>query len=449
MKKREIDILNGSLGRKILQYALPLAFTGILQQFFNAADIAVVGQFVGKDAMAAVGCNSPVVSLLLSLFVGIGLGINVVVAKYTGQKNPTGIHRAVHTSVVLALICGFGVLLLGEIIASPLLRLLSVPDEIFNMSVQYLRIYLLSLPFAMLYNFLAAVFQSQGDTKTPLICLAISGVANIVLNVFFVCGLGLSVVGVSLATVISNVIGATFLFVLLRRSRAYIRIRPSALCVHSKILREVLRIGLPAGIQGMVFALSNLCIQSAINSLGSVVIAASAAAFNIEIFAYFILNSFGQACTTFVGQNYGAKNHARCRKTIKIAFVQNMIFTVVLSSIILLFGVPLLNLFNGDPLVAEYGMIRLKYILLFEFVNVFIEIYSGALRGYGHSMEPALLALIGICGIRVGWVYTIFQDLPSFKTLMIAYPISWSVTAVAICIAYYVLRKKIENKSRV
>lgn len=441
-----MDMLQGSLMDKILKFALPLAATGILQQLFNAADVAVVGQFAGKNAMAAVGSNSPVIGLLVNAFVGIALGANVVISRFTGQRNDEGVRKAVHTSVVFAVISGLALMILGEGIAPFLLRLLSVPDDVFPLSLLYLRVYLLGLPVIFLYNFESAIFRSQGDTGTPLICLVISGVINVALNLFFVRVLGMTVDGVATATVISNLISSAMLFYLLCHRSDSIRLQISDLGIDRQILAAMVRIGLPAGLQGMVFSVSNLCIQSAINRLGPDVMAASSAAFNIEIFAYYVINSFGQACTTFVGQNYGAGNIERCRKAAKVSLILDFAITVVISLLLILFGKPLLGLFNRDPVVASIGMIRLRYIVSAEVVNVVMEITSGAMRGYGYSLVPAVITFAGVCGIRITWVYTVFQTSQNFHTLMMVYPISWVVTAIALCIAYITFMRRFRGE---
>lgn len=442
LKKRELDMLHGTIGRKTLIFALPLAVTGILQQLFNAADIAVIGQFCGKKAMAAVGSNSPVVGLMVTCFIGISLGANVVISRYTGRGDKKSITRGVHTSIIMALIFGICVTVIGELAAAPLLHLLSVPDEIMDMALTYLRIYMLGMPVIFLYNFESAIFRSQGDTRTPLICLTVSGLVNVALNLFFVLVVGMNVGGVATATVIANAVSSGMLFYFLSRSSGLIRISRANFHLDRKIVAEVLKIGLPAGIQGMVFSLSNLCVQYAINSLGSDVIAASAAAFNIEILAFYVLNSFGQASTTFVGQNFGAENFERCRRIIRICLLQDMIFTAAISGLILLFGQPLLSIFNGDPTVISVGFVRLKYILPAEVINVVMEIISGSMRGYGRSLTPAIVTLVGVCGTRITWVWTVFPKAPTFEHLIAVYPVSWAVTAAALCAAYFLFKKR-------
>ena len=438
-----MDMIHGSLGDKIIRFALPVAATGILQQLFNAADIAVIGRFVGKEAMAAVGSNNSLIGLMVTMFGGIAMGANVVIARSTGQANREGIRNAVHTSILIAFVGGMIMTIIGELIARPLLHWMGVPEEIFGEALRYIRIYFAGLPVIFLYNFESAIFRSQGDTRTPLICLTISGVLNVVMNVFFVVVLHMTVDGVALATVLANLISSGLLLVMLMRSQSAIRVQWSGFSYQPRVIGTILRIGAPAGLQGMVFSLSNLCIQSAINSLGADVIAASAAAFNVEIFAYFVLNSFGQACTTFVGQNRGAGDLERCRKATRICMGQDMIFTAVISALILLSGHALLRIFNTDPEVVRLGYTRILILISAELVNVVIEILSGAMRGHGQSLIPAIVSLAGICGVRILWVYTVFPFSRTFTTIMAAYPISWTITAVVLVVAYFVMMRKI------
>ena len=318
-------MLSGPIWSKIPRFALPVAATAILEQLFNASDIAVVGNFTGEAktaAVAAVGANSPIIGLIVNLFIGIALGANVVIAHAIGQGDRESVRKAVHTSVLVALLGGVAVAILGELAAAPLLGLLNVPEDVFPLALLYLRIYLLGMPVILLYNFEAAIFRSVGETRTPLLALTASGVLNVALNLFFVAVLHMTVNGVAIATVISNGISALLLYRRLRQSTQDIRLEPRHLRIDRASLGRILRIGLPAGIQSAVFAISNIVIQSAINSLGTVVMAASSAAFNIEVITYDILNSFSQACTTFVGQNYGAGNVKRCRRTLALCLME-------------------------------------------------------------------------------------------------------------------------------
>ena len=438
---KKIDMTHGSLWDKILLIALPLAASGILQQLFNAADVAVVGQFVGKEAMAAVGANAPVVNILITMFTGISLGANVVISRYTGRKDKENAENAAHTAILVAVISGFFILVLGQCIARITLEMMSVPSDCLDMAVLYLRVYLCGMPVIFLYNFEAAIFQSQGDTKTPLMCLIISGIVNVILNLFFVIVIGMTVNGVALATVISNGISSLLLFIFLLKGKTPLTIEKQRFHIHSDLLKEMLQIGLPAGLQGMVFSISNILIQSAVNSLGTDVVAGSSAAGNLEIIGYFVVNSFSQACTTIIGQNFGANQPERCHKTLMISLVESWIVGGTVSFLIIIFGKQLLRLFNSDPNVIAFGYQRIFWILSFEVINGTIDIISGAMRGYGESLTPALIALVCICGVRIVYIFTYFASHRSFTTLMLAYPISWIITVIVISSAYLIMRK--------
>lgn len=429
-----MDMVNGSLGDKIIKYAIPLAITGILQQLFNAADLAVVGHFSGKEAMAAVGSNAPVIGLLVNLFVGISLGSNVIIAKSIGQRDNENISKAVHTSVVVALLGGVFLAVLGEFLAPEIVKMLDVPKEVYPLAVKYLRIYLAGMPVILLYNFEAAIFRSCGNTQTPLAALVISGILNVALNLFFVVGLGMDVDGVATATVLSNLISSIILFAALMKTELAIRISLRKLRIHGEVLVQILKIGIPAGIQGMIFSFANLIIQSAVNSLGTTIMAASSAAFNLEVFSYYIMNSFSQACTTFVGQNYGAGKGDRCRKVLKLCLLQSFVSTAVSSILILLFSTPLLAIFNTDPDVIAAGRIRLGYIFFAYIFSFAQESLSGYLRGFGVSFIPAACAVIGICGVRLTWIFTVFRQLRSFTTVMQVYPLSLGITAAVVLV---------------
>ena len=435
-----MDMISGSLGDKIIKYAIPLAATGILQQLFNAADLAVVGQFSGKAAMAAVGGNAPVIGLLVNLFVGISLGSNVIIARSIGHKDTTTISKAVHTSVIVALLGGLLLTALGELLAPDVVNLLDVPEEVHPLAVKYLRIYLAGMPVILLYNFESAIFRSCGNTRTPLAALVISGILNVIFNLLFVLGFGMDVDGVATATVLSNLISSVILFAVLVRTELVIRIDPRKLRIHGDVLGQILKIGIPSGVQGMVFSFANIIIQSAVNGLGTTVMAASSAAYNLEIFAYYIMNSFGQTCTTFVGQNYGAGQNDRCRKILRLCLLQSAVGTTVSGGLILLFSHLLLSIFNQDPEVIAAGQIRLTYIFiayLFSFVQ---EGLSGYLRGFGVSFIPAACAVIGICGVRLTWIFTVFQRSPSFTTIMQVYPLSLGITAAVILVVTLIVK---------
>ena len=436
-KPQHLDMLNGPIWNKLPRYALPVAATGILGQLFNAADIAVVGNFTGDmrtAAVAAVGANSPVIGLLLNLFIGIALGANVVIANAIGRGDRETVHRAVHTSIVTALIGGVIVAVFGQFIAAGLMGLLNVPEDVYPLALAYLRIYLLGMPVILLYNFEAAIFRSVGDTKVPLIALTVSGVLNVILNLFFVIVLKMNVNGVAIATVLSNAVSSVLL---LRRllHGDLVRVELKQLRIDPAIFRKIMRIGLPAGIQSAIFSVSNIIIQSAINSLGTVVMAASSAAFNIEIIAYDVLNSFSQACTTFVGQNYGAGKIDRCKKTMLLSLGEDIIASAIAIVIVLLTGKYLLAIFNNDPQVIALGYDRLKIVFFAYIFSLLYEVMSGYLRGFGISLVPAALTALGVCGIRIAWIHFVFPQHPTLQTIMTSYPVSLSATALMIFIA--------------
>jgi len=448
VQKQKLDMLNGSLWNKIPQFALPVAATAILEQLFNASDIAVVGNFSGAAstiAVAAVGANSFVISLVVNFFIGIALGANVVIANAIGREDEDAVHRAVHTAVVVSVLGGVLVTIFGELISGVVLRSLNVPEEVLPYALLYLRIYLLGMPVILLYNFEAAIFRSIGDTRVPLQTLAFSGILNVLLNLFFVIVLHMTVNGVATATVISNAISSVLLFVRLHRSDKAIHLDWKELRIDRKSLQKILQIGFPAGIQSAVFSISNIVIQSAINSLGTVVMAASSAAFNIEVVAYDVLNSFSQACTTFVGQNYGAGKLDRCRKTLALCLVEDAIASGTAILLVLGSGRFLLSIFNRDPEVISIGYTRLMMVFTAYFFSMLYEVMSGYLRGFGISLVPALLTMLGVCGVRILWIATVFPQHRTFQTIMLAYPLSLSATAVLILIAllmYHPSRQK-------
>lgn len=436
LKTREIDMLHGTLWDKIILFALPLALTGVMQQLLNAADVAVLGQFVGKNAMAAVGNNTALIGLLVNLFMGLSLGANVIIAQNIGAEKFDRVKDAVHTAFLLALIVGVALWGIAEILVNPVFEWLKVPASVAPMAETYLRIYAAGLPVMGIYNFEAAIFRSRGDTRTPLIALTVASFLNIALNLIFVLKFNMGVEGVAWATVIANAVSAIILFHGLRKAEGVIHLDITELKIEKSCLKETIRIGLPAGIQGMVFSLSNLLIQSAINALGADAMAASAAAFTIEINVFCLTNGFGQAATTFVSQNYGAGNLERCKEVTKVSLQINILLMFILSAAILYFAEPLVAFFNEDSEVIRLGVIRLWYIIVPEIISVIMEIISGSLRGYGISLAPAIITLVFVCGIRIAWVFTVFAKIPTYAALMAVYGVSWFFTMIFLIVAY-------------
>ena len=443
----------GSLWNKILGFAFPLALTGILQQLFNAADIAVVGNFsgeLGESAMAAVGANTPLISLIVNSFLGISLGTNVVIANAIGRKDDETVQKAVHTSMIVAILCGVVVALFAEVLAEPILRSQNISDEAVGLAILYFRIYIGGLPVILLYNFEAAIFRGTGNTKLPFVALIISGLVNVLLNIFFVVILHHTVDGVAAATVISNFLSSGILLYFLSRSKDVARFDVKKLKVDGQVLKKILKIGIPAGLQAIVFSSANIIIQAAINSLGTLVAAASSAAFNIEIFSYYVLNSFGQACTTFTGQNFGAGKLDRCRRSLKLCMLEGIAIEGLMVLFLLLFGKNLIAIFRpGNPELVEIGYIRVMFITTAHLFSLFYDVMSGYMRGYGISLSPAIVTMICICGTRIIWIKTVFEMMKTFQSIMIIYPISLGLNALAILVLLLIKRpaKKSELKA--
>lgn len=441
-KANSMDMIHGSLWNKILLFALPLAASSILQQLFNSVDTAVVGRFASSQALAAVGSNSSLISLMINLFLGVSLGSNVVIAHYIGQGSEKNIKAAVHTAILVAVVCGFFVLLLGQVIARPVLLLMGTPDDVIDLAVVYLRIYLLGMPCIMLYDFGASILRSTGDSKRPLYALIAAGIINTILNLILVIGFGLGVSGVAIATVISNMVSSGFVLYILLHEKEPIRVELKELSIVPKELKKILVIGIPAGLQGMMFSIANVCIQSAINSFGSNAIAGSAAALNFEFFAYFIVNAFAQTTVTFTSQNYGAGEVDRCKKIFRLNMIFSVLFCGLLSAAFVLGRGFFLRLYTTDEAVLVFAAQRLLIATTLEFLTSTYEISAGAMRGLGHSLLPAIITCVGSCLLRLVWIATACRMVHDFRLLMIIYPISWIITGTAMLTAYFCIRKK-------
>ena len=442
---KKMDMLNGTLADKLLLFAIPLAASSILQQLFNAVDVAVVGHFASNpaEATAAVGCNGPLINLIINLFVGISVGANVVVSNFIGAQDRKNANRAVHTAMTLAVFSGIFLVFLGLIISKPMLTLMNTPESVLPYALQYLRIYVLGMPFIMIYNFGSAILRTIGDTKRPLICLIISGVINACLNLFLVIVFHLDVAGVAIATVISNIISSAMVWMFLMRERSEIRLELGKLGLDRKNLVRILRIGVPAGLQSMVFSFSNVIIQSVLNSFGTQAVAGSAVALNYENFSYFVVSSFTQATVTFTSQNYGAGNSGRCRKIFRLCMTMAMIAAFCMSWIFILGRSFFTSLFTSDPEVQSYAMLRMETVLSLYLLIASYEIGGAALRGIGYSMTPALFTIFGTCVFRLAWAYSVASRFHEFRILMAVYPISWILTGAAVLSAYFVIRKKV------
>lgn len=428
---RGIDMINGPLLPGILRFALPLALSSVLQLAFNAADMIVLGQFAGKTALAAVGATGALINLIVNLFAGLSVGVNVIVANKMGAKQHQEISDTVHTAMITALLGGVGLLLIGILFADTFLVLMGTPTDVISQSSVYMRVYFAGMPFLMIYNFGSAVLRATGDTKRPLYYLSLAGVLNVVLNLFFVIVLHMDVAGVALATILSQGVSAALIVLCLMRTEGCCQLVPAKLKIHKGILLQMLRIGMPAGLQGCLFSLSNVLIQSAINSFGSVVMSANTAAGNIEGFLGVLVNAMHQAALNFIGQNYGAHNTKRIDKAMTYSALIAVIMSLTVGILAYLFGRPLLRLYTDDPAVIEYGLIRMRIMFTLYFLGGLMDVSCGAMRGLGYSFLPMMVSLAGICGFRILWLYTVFAWDPTLSTLYLSYPISWGLTAAA------------------
>ncbi|MBQ2988279.1 MAG: MATE family efflux transporter [Clostridia bacterium] len=450
--KREMDMLNGPLFGKIMAFSFSLMLTNVLQLLYNAADLMIIGQFSGSDtAVAAVGATTMIVNLILNLFIGLSVGVSVLVARGYGTGNRDATEKAIHTAMALAIISGFSVLVIGMVLSKSFLVWMNTSPAIIDQSALYLRVYFFGAPFNMVYNFGAAILRAKGDTKRPLYFLSLSGLVNVILNFVFVYFLHMDVAGVALATVISQIISAVLIVMSLRRQDGMCRLHIRKLRIHQDSLLQIIRVGLPASIQNMLFSISAILIQSSVNSfdipfahLGKApYTSGSAAANTIESFLYTSLNSFYHAAMNFTGQNYAARKYNRVRKVMYTCMLGALCVGIALSTLILGFGKPLLSIYiPGDLEAIEYGYQRLWILCPIYFMCGIMEITSGQLRGLGKSLVPMCISVIGICGFRVFWIYTVFAINHDWSVLFLSYPVSWILTSAAQYLCCYIAQKK-------
>lgn len=440
--KNSVDMLNGPLLGKILVFSLPFAASSILQQVFNSADVAVVGRFSGSTSLAAVGNNAPIINLIINIFVGMSIGANVLIATLIGQNRKDEIKSAVHTVISVAVISGIFLAVIGPLVSKPILEAIGTPDEVLVLATLYLRIYFLGMPAVMVYNFGSAVLRSKGDSNRPLYCLIAAGILNVILNLVFVIVFRMGVAGVAISTVISNYVSATMIIFFLLNEEEGLRLDLRKLHINKIQLAKIARIGVPAGLQGMVFCFSNICIQGGINSFGSNAMAGSAAALNFEYFSYFVVSAFTQAATTFTSQNYGAKKFSRCKKIYRLSMLCSVIISGAMCFVFVFFRRAVIRIYTVDEAVIAFALIRLVHVESLEFLTSSYEITAGALRGMGYSMLPAILTLAGSCFLRLTWLATVFKKFPSFETIMNIYPISWIITGTAVITSYLIIRRK-------
>ncbi|MBE6611667.1 MAG: MATE family efflux transporter [Ruminococcaceae bacterium] len=449
-KTNTIDMTSGAILPKMLRFALPLMLSSILQLLFNAADIVVVGQFCGDASLAAVSSNGSVVNLITGLFIGMSVGVNVLAARFFGSKDEQGLSDTLHTAVVISVICGALVTVLGLVIAPQMLILMKTPDNVLPLATLYLRIYFCGMISTLVYNFGAAVLRAVGDTRRPLIFLLIAGVLNVVLNLIFVTVFHMDVAGVALATILSQTLSAFLVIHCLLHEEGGLKLSLKKLhCDRTKLL-QILRIGLPAGLQSTLFSLSNVVIQSSVNIFGDVVMSGNGAAANIEGFGYMAMNAFYQATISFTGQNYGKRRYDRIIRTQLIGQACVLTVGLVFSLVCTLLGRPLLGIYTDSEAVVEAGLTRLSYVGTLYFFCGMMEVVCGGLRGIGSSFIPMIISLLGACGLRILWVSTVFQ-IPAYHTIdtvYVSYPISWIVTAIVQLIFFiFCLRRVMKRDS--
>ena len=440
--KSDVDMLHSPLIGSVAKFALPLIITGVLQLLFNAADMVVVGRFTGPEALAAVGSTGSLIALFTNLFMGLSAGTSVIVARAFGAGDNQGVRKGVHTSIAVALVSGLFVMAAGLLGGRGMLRLMGSPDDVIDQAALYLRIYFVGMPIMMVFNFAAAVLRAVGDTQRPLYYLTTAGVANVVMNLVFVIVFHMGVAGVALATVLSQAMALALTLNCLLRTDRVIRLDPRALKVDMPTFRELLRVGLPAGLQSTLFSISNVLIQSSVNSFGSTVMAANSAAANIESFAYCVNNSMYQAAVTFTSANVGAKQEWRIRRIARTCIAMNYVVGGCVCALAMLCNHPLLSLYTSDPTVIEYGKLRMAIICLFIPVCGSMDDMVGVLRGMGYSIMPMLVTLIGACGLRVVWIMTVFQRYHSLRLLYASYPISWTITVTVHLICFWAALRK-------
>ncbi len=449
-KGYEIDMVHGPLAGKLLLFALPLMASSLLQLLFNAADVIVVGRYAGKAALAAVGSNTSLINLTVNLFVGFSVGANVVVARDLGSGRVEDVKKSVHTSVTLALVSGVLLTIVGTILSPTLLEWMSSPEDVIGLASVYLRIYFCGMPANMFYNFGAAILRAQGDTRRPLYFLSVAGVVNVALNLVFVRLCNLSVAGVALATIISQYISAGLVLSCLLRDNGPLKLDFRTLGIDKRVMLRILKVGLPAGFQGLVFSISNVVIQSSINSFDSTtIVAGSSAASNIEGFVYAGMNAFYQSALTFTSQNIGAGETKRVDRIMGLCLAYVTCTGLILGNLAVFFGNTLAAIYApGEPEVVAQAVVRMKYICSFYCLCGIMDTLVGFLRGMGYSMIPMVVSMVGACGLRLLWIATVFQVYHTPAVLYLSYPISWSITILCHAVFLFFIRRKVYAKIR-
>ena len=444
-----VDFTSGSIGKKMIVFALPLMFSSILQLLFNAADIIVVGKFAGDECVAAVGSTTSLINLIVNLFIGLSVGANVMVANFFGAKKSEDLSETIHTSVAVSVISGIMLSFVGFFFAPEILKLMNTPDDVIDLASVYVKTYFLGMPFMMLYNFSAAILRAVGDTKRPLYFLSAAGVINVVLNMIFVIYFKWNVFGVAFATIISQVVSALLVLRCLIKDDGLLKFEIKKLRIHKDKLMRMMQIGIPSGIQGMMFSISNVIIQSSINTFDTAIVAGSAASTSVEGFAFTSINSFHQSAVSFAGQNKGAGKFDRLNKILFTAWGYAFVTAAVFAAIFILFDNQLIGLYVSGEDVIKAGVERINIIAWSYLICGFMDVTVGVIRGLGYSVMPTLVSLIGVCGIRILWVTTVFsmERFHFVETIYYSYPISWTITFLAHLVCYLVIRKQINKRN--
>ena len=443
-----MDMTEGPLTTKIIKFTIPVMLTGILQLLFNTADVIVVGRFTGKTALAAVGSTGSLINLLVSLFMGLSIGTNVLVARYQGAKDDKAVSETVHTSIALGIVGGLILLIIGVVATRPLLEMMATPEDVIDQSTLYMRILFFGMPLNLILNFGAAILRAIGDTKRPLYYLTIAGVINLFLNIFLVTVFSLGVAGVAIATVISEGVSCGLILLCLKHETGAIRLYFNRIKINPSKCVDIMKIGLPAGLQGCIFSISNVLIQSSVNSFGSTVMAGNTAASNIEGFVYVSMNSLHQTCISFTSQNFGAGKFKRIKKVLINCLIIVAITGLVLGNSAYFFGKFLISAYNNEAEVISYGLIRLSIISTMYFLCGLMDVMVGAMRGIGYSILPMIVSLVGACGLRIVWIYTVFVKFRTLDILFISYPVTWTITFLSHLVCYYIVTRKYKDKFR-
>ncbi|MBE6751815.1 MAG: MATE family efflux transporter [Ruminococcaceae bacterium] len=445
--KYSLDMTKGPFLKKILRFSLPLVLTGLLQMIYNTADVIVVGRFAGGTALAAVGATGSLVHLILNIFLGMSMGSGVMTAKYIGAKDEDSVKRCVHSAMLLSILSGIFVAIFGFIFSEQLLVMMDSPSDVLPLSKLYLQIFFLGAPAGMVFNFGASIVRATGDTKKPLLILSLSGIVNIVLNLILVINFHMSVAGVAIATIVSQYISATVIVIVLLKMQNACKLHPKKLRFHKEELKRILYVGIPAGIQNSLFSVSNVIIQTTVNSFGSVAMAGIAAGSNIDSLIYTCTNAISQTTMTFSSQNFGAKKYENFNKIYFRCVLLTIIIGGGMGALGVVFKNFLVGIFSTDPAVIEIGAQRLTLILPFYFFCSLMDVGAGQLRGMGKSVLPMMVSLLGGCGLRLLWIFVFFPKNPTLIYLYYAYPISWTITFVVLFVCYFIVRKQIIKKN--